>query len=36
MEDLHEINPLQLGLWPKKNIDKALDEIFKDPLFDDV
>ena len=34
--NIHGINPLPLGLWQKEDIDKAIDEILEDPIFDDV
>lgn len=34
--DLHEINPLPIGLWAEEDINKVLEEILKDPLFDDI
>lgn len=36
MINLKKINPLPLGLWPQEDIDKAIDEILTDPIFDDV
>lgn len=34
--DLKDISPRPIGLWTQEELEKALDIIFQDPLFDDI